>query len=173
VGTQPFTLFAKVITKRADEMAKSAGEIVAVAARAIGEDVATETPVDTGVARSNWIMSIDAPTGEVIPAYVPYPRTHQQHRIGEYKHQAATGQEYGFGRKEERANLAAVLAQHEAAVASFDPERNNAIYLCNNVDYIRRLNNEGYSPQTEAFFVQRAVQKGITKIRSMKLLKAA
>lgn len=49
------------------------------AALAGGAYLGEETPVDTGEARSNWIMSIDAPDILVIPPYVPYPSYRVNH----------------------------------------------------------------------------------------------
>ncbi len=53
--------------------------VVQKAALAAGTYLGQETPVDTGVARSNWVMTLDAPFGGVIPAYVPYPSYRQNH----------------------------------------------------------------------------------------------
>ncbi len=46
-------------------------------ALAAGDYVARETPVDTGRARSNWVMTLQEPFTGIIPAYVPYPSYRQ------------------------------------------------------------------------------------------------
>lgn len=44
-----------------------------------GDAFARETPVDTGVARSNWVMTRDETFTGVIPAYFPYPSYRVSH----------------------------------------------------------------------------------------------
>ena len=77
---------------------------------------ASGTPVDKGVARSNWRISIGARTFSVIPAYSP-------------------GNKLGIG---ERANLNAVLAAGRAKLLGL--KLGQSVILTNNVDYIDDLN---------------------------------
>jgi|ERR1051326_2164609 hypothetical protein len=167
---QPFQLIGKVMQKRAANFAVASAQVARTAGSVIGREVATDTPVDTGAARSNWIMTIDEIATYTIPPYVPYIKTHSE----DYARRAsdrAVGVKHvlGTGDKEERANLAAVLAQHFAALQRFDPVQNKTIYIANNLPYMERL-NAGYSPQTEAGFVERAVELGVVAIRRMKLM---
>lgn len=53
-----------------------------IARRAVlagGTYVASETPVDTGAARSNWVATVDEAFVGVIPPYVPYPTYRTNH----------------------------------------------------------------------------------------------
>lgn len=166
---QPFQLIGKVMKKRADDFVVASGRLTTSIAGVIGREVVLDTPVDTGTARSNWIMSVDQIATYIIPAYAPLPKTHSdvyERRAGE----RAGGHVHalGTGDKEESGNAAAAMAQHFAAIQSYDPVRNKTIYLANNVPYIGRL-NAGYSPQTAPLFVERAVEKGVTNARRMNL----
>ncbi len=170
MAAQPIQLIGTVMNKRAADFMKAAGMIARTAGSVIGEAVVADTPVDTGQARSNWIMTIDQIAAYIIPAYVPYIKTHSQH-YEDRKRDRALGIKHalGTGDKEETANLTAALAQHFAALQRFDPEVNDTIYITNNLPYIWKL-NAGYSLQTEAGFVERAIEVGIEAIRKMKLV---
>ncbi len=162
-----FQKLNEVMVKRGTDFKKNAAELTRRIATVIGETVAKETPVDTGTARSNWIMTRGAPASYSIPAYVPYRKTHQV----QYAVHKATGPHPGggLGDKEEVANLEAVKAQHTAALAAYNPDTDKTVYLANNVIYIGRL-NDGYSPQTAAGFVERAVKRGIEAAWTMRLM---
>lgn len=60
-------------------MFKAVDEVVQKAALTGGEYLARETPVDTGVARSNWVLTLGMPFDIVIPAYFPYPSYRNNH----------------------------------------------------------------------------------------------
>lgn len=169
---QPFVLIGKVMQKRAANVQVAVGKIARTAAAVIGEAVTRATPVDTGAARSNWIMTIDEIATYIIPAYAPYPKTHQD-VYSYHKGERESGRKHivELGRKDESANLGAVLSQHFTALQRFDPEVNDTIYIANNLPYIGLL-DAGYSPQTEAGFVARSVDEGIEAIRGMKLMEA-
>lgn len=68
-----------VMQKYEQQIATLATLAVQRAALAGGDYLARETPVDTGVARSNWVMTVDAPFTGVIPAYAPYPSYRPNH----------------------------------------------------------------------------------------------
>lgn len=88
------------------------------------------TPVDTGWARANWIVSVGRP--EVLP-------------VGSRKEVSIA---------EQQASLAALLGYKRTA---------GAVFIVNNVPYIRKL-NEGWSKQAPAAFIQAAVAEGSKKI---------
>lgn len=170
MAAQPIQLIGTVMNKRANDVMKSVGLIARKAASAIGESVVTETPVDTGTARSNWIMTIDQIANYTIPAYVPYIKTDSWTYGARAKDRSAGVKHVlGTGDKEETANLVAALAQHFVALQRFDPEVNDTIYITNSLPYIEKL-NLGYSLQTDAGFVERAVDVGVEAIRTMKLV---
>jgi hypothetical protein len=170
MATQPFRLIGTVINKRAADIPRAVGSVARKCAAVIGENVAKDTPVDSGVARSNWLMGIDQILTYTIPAYAPYIKTSSEiyaQRAAERI--AGHGHVMGTGDKEETANLVAVLSQHFTALQHFDPAVNNTIYLSNSLPYMEKL-NMGSSPQTAAGFINRAVDTGIAAIRGMKLM---
>lgn len=119
------------------------------AARQGGGYLARDTAVDTGQARSNWVMTLDAPFEGVIPPYAPLPK------LG---NSALTA-----GRKDETANLSAVQAQHAAASLAFNVEKNSEIYIRNNVDHIALIEG-GHSPQTLPGLLERGLNAAMRAI---------
>lgn len=131
-------------------------------ASAVHEGVVLGTPVDTGKARSNWLVTVGQESFDVIEPFAP-------------------GEKLGIA---ERANAQAALALGKNALSTFSlftaaslpgaptdlqqfvgiSGTNKVIYIQNNVDYIGLLNG-GSSKQAPALFVQAAVQAGIEKAR--------
>lgn len=68
-----------VLTKYRDQIYTKVTEIAQKAALAGGDYLARETAVDTGYARSNWVMTINEPFAGVVPAYAPYPTYRPDH----------------------------------------------------------------------------------------------
>jgi len=138
---------------RADDVSFGVTRIVKVAARAIHRSVVTETPVDTGTARSNWIVSKNAPIKSVIPAHVPYPKRSGKNRS-------------------EKANKQATIALGRGPINSYVDGKDRRILIQNNVPYIGRLDG-GSSPQNPppANFARKSVQVGIAAIRNIKVIK--
>jgi hypothetical protein len=161
MGVHLFEDLPKLMEQYSDQIVELTTMVVQKAALAGGDYLARETPVDTGVARSNWIMSVDAPVNSAIPAYVPYPTYRLSHRAGEAD---------GFSRKSETANLDSVRVQHSSAASKFQADRNNAIYITNNAPHIDLL-NEGRSPQADAGFFDGSVDVAIKSIRGTWQLK--
>lgn len=90
------------------------------------------TPVDTGWARANWLVSVGQPINE--PA-----GTREEAKAG-------TGD-------------LAQSAAGEGAVAFYKLSMGK-VFISNNVHYIEKL-NAGSSPQAQAGFVERGIQKTI------------
>lgn len=108
------------------------------------QNVVFATPVDTGRARSNWLVSVNSPVNETIQPY-------------------KAGSALGVG---EVANASAATDQALAALAG---RRNDQdIYIQNNLVYISRL-NEGHSQQAPANFVQMAVKNAVNTALKIKL----
>lgn len=124
------------------QVADTVNRVAREAARQGGGYLASDTAVDTGEARSNWVMTLDSPFEATIPPYSPFPK------LG---NSAATA-----GRKQETANLSAVQAQHAAASLAFDAERQSEIYIRNNVPHIGDIEG-GHSPQTAAGLLTRGL----------------
>lgn len=79
MGTHLFEQLPPLMQQYAVQIGKMVSLAAQKAALAGGTDLAAETPVDTGVARSNWVLTLEAPFGGVIPAYVPYPSYRDNH----------------------------------------------------------------------------------------------
>jgi len=114
------------------------------AALAIDQAVVLATPVDTGVARSNWQASLNGPVARDIPAYSP-----------------------GEGGSSGGANAQAAIQQAQDTIADFDGE--GEIYISNPLPYIGSL-NDGSSSQAPSQFVESAVQAGFTAARLSRVL---
>ncbi len=123
--------FSKNMRSRASQIRNAPPRIIRRAAFAALKVVASGTPVDKGVARSNWRLSIGARTFAVIPAYSP-------------------GKNLGIG---ERGNLNAVLSAGRAKLLEL--KLGQAVILTNNVDYIDDL-NAGSSGQSSGGFIETA-----------------
>ncbi len=97
-------------------------------ARGVGTFVLTtaaeETPVNTGRARSNWVVSLRAPSRETRGPFAP-------------------GMRLGI---RETANLQAVVQAGQTVINSFQARENSSLWITNNVSYIVEL-NRGSSPQ--------------------------
>ena len=125
---------AASLEKKAAAIEKAASQNAVDKALVIVGDLAFKTPVDTSKALSNWIVTIGSPaTYEISPHYP-----------GKY---ASTY----------RASAAETIAAAKRVLAGKKPGQ--AIYITNNLPYIRRL-NDGYSKQQPSGFVERAVLLG-------------
>lgn len=103
------------------------------------------TPVDTGRARSNWQVNLNAPATSQRDAFAP-------------------GKNLGIG---EGANARAALQQAQQAIADAQP--GSAIYITNNLSYIGKL-NQGHSAQAPSGFVEAALFSGVAQVRGARIL---
>ena len=130
--------FSKNMFRRGRQVENAAPGITRAAATAALVAVVPTTPVDKGVARSNWRIGLGSPPTAVIPAYAP-------------------GKKLGIG---ETANAAAAIAAGRArlnlALGSVGGGLKKAIYLVNNVPYIDDL-NRGTSSQASKGFIETAI----------------
>jgi hypothetical protein len=111
-------------------------------------ELARNTPVDVGTARSNWRIAIGRPHTGRIKAYVPYVSRHRR--------------PYGpGGSKSERANLNRVLEQGKARLAKYTK---GSIYITNNVPYIGPL-DRGHSKQAKPGWVTRAIYAAVNRTK--------
>ncbi len=137
---QSLAAFSKSIVLTASQIQPNADALTRKCALAVDQTVVLATPVDTGRARSNWIVTTDTPASNEIPAYVP-----------------------GKGQSTGAANAQAAINQGQTEIAKFKGEVNGAICITNNLDYIEGL-NDGHSAQAPANFVEQAVSAGIRAI---------
>lgn len=137
--------FARRMRLRGIQVEEGANEVKRLVALAVDRELVLSTPVDTGRARSNWIVSTGTPSAAEIAAYAP----------GESGSTAAS-------------NSAAAMGQAQAAIAGVEPGQDIAI--SNNLPYIGRL-NDGYSAQAPAGFVEQAILNGVQVAARHKVLK--
>lgn len=141
-----FAEFGRRMKRRGKNLSGNVGRIMRAAALAVDREVVLATPVDTGRARSNWIVSIGSPRGGVINAYSPHA-----------KYSGGGGQGTSEG-----ANAAAAMNQGAAAIAT--QKNNKVIYIQNNLHYIADLNN-GSSAQAPRNFMAIAAKVGLNTVR--------
>lgn len=137
--------FAHRIRRRARQVETGVNETKRKVALIVDRELVFETPVDTGRARSNWVVSLTAPVFDVREPYAPGDR------LG----------------KNERANAQAAIEQGSIIIATVRP--GDDIYISNNVHYIGLL-NDGFSAQAPSGFVQSAVIRGASAVRGAKVL---
>jgi len=136
--------FSRRIRIRAENVPAQVNKIVRGAVLAIDQAVVLATPVDTGRARSNWLVTLGIGASNIVPPYSP-------------------GSRLGVG---ESANAAGALAQARAAVAGRRPEQ--SVFITNNVDYISKLNS-GSSPQAPPLFVQAGISAGVAAVAGARI----
>ncbi len=124
--------------QQAQVIPTNTARVVAGVAGAALHEVVRSTPVDTGLARSNWIVSLNAPSLAKVAPHNPYPKF--------------SGPKVG-----ETANADAAIQIGVGVISGF---RSGAIFIQNNLDYIAEL-NDGSSNQAPALFVQKAVKVGV------------
>jgi len=139
--------FVRRMEVRADNVPREVSKVMKKAALAVDQTVVMATPVDTGRARSNWIVSLGSPSGETRDPYAPLPQGQDPSKLGE------SGNAQG-------------AISHAKEVVAFHKE--GPICVTNNLPYIERL-NEGYSSQAGAMFVEEAVQAGVQAVASERI----
>lgn len=120
--------------------------LVQKAALAADQAVVSSTPVDTGRARSNWIVEMNGREDDTIEPYVE-------------------GQHGSTG----AANTAAALAQGEGVIRGYVSGRDQSIHITNNLPYIGEL-NDGSSAQAPANFVEEAVLEAVQAVNSSRII---
>lgn len=113
-------------------------------ALAIDQAVVTATPVDTGRARSNWLVSVGAQIEDTIAPYAP-----------------------GTKGSTAAQNVSQALEQAKGAVSGY--RGGSAIYISNNLPYIQRL-NDGWSAQAPVNYVEAAVDAAVAAIGTVRIL---
>ena len=136
--------FARRMKKRANNVPREVNKVKRQVALAVDQAVVLGTPVDTGTARSNWIVTLGAATDQTQGAFSPL----------------------SGGDMSERGNAEAAIAQGKAVIAQAKPEQD--IHITNNLDYIVDL-NEGSSAQAPAAFVEEAVDAGVKVVKQTRI----
>lgn len=139
--------FTRRLALRADKFEKNATQMIRDAALAAVEILIYGTRVDTGKARSNWVVTKDAVFVGAIDPYFPYPK-------------GSKGGGEGIG---ERPNAAAALAEAVSVIDSFTIGQDPDLFITNNVRYLR------YIPETSALTGE-AADAARRVLRTAKLL---
>lgn len=113
-------------------------------ALAIDQTIVLATPVDTGRARANWVVSVEVAFSGVREPYAPGSK-------------GSSGAD----------NAQAAIDQGKAAVGAHQPGQ--TIFISNNLPYIIRL-NQGWSAQAPAGFIEAAVDAGLRAAQEGRLL---
>jgi hypothetical protein len=137
--------FRRKLNVRANQIASNAQRAMQKVAIAVDQAIVMGTPVDTGRARSNWIVSLGVPHMTQREPYAP-------------------GKRLGRGEGE---NAAAAMSQARTAIAAFSTE--GSIFITNNVHYIGDL-NRGTSPQAGPYYVQSAIFEAVAMLKQVRLL---
>lgn len=124
-----------------------------VAASTINNDLLQITPVDTGLAVSNWIVTLDTPSTETRSAFIPAKEGYSKQTKGvkNWTHR-------GDPESTRQANIAPASELARATIESAAPGQ--PICIANNLDYIQLLDTPpGHSSQAVKF-VDRAIILG-------------
>ncbi len=144
--------FSIRMSKRGKQVTDNTNRNIKRLALAIDQTIVLATPVDTGRARSNWILAVGSATRSQIEPYSAYSR----------------GSKGGGAERGETANAKSAMDQAKVAVSSRQPEQ--TIFISNNLDYIGILNSpQTPSKQADPFFVQGAIQAAVNEFRRMKV----
>lgn len=138
--------FSERIEIIANRFEKNTNKLVRQVALLADQTIVLATPVDTGRARSNWIVSVGCTSVNTISPY-------------------SEGKALGLA---ETVNAQGAIAQGVSAVSSRKPGQN--IFISNNLSYIGDLNN-GTSLQAPKNFVKIAVHAAVAVINKTKLVK--
>lgn len=141
---KPFRDLPKIMARIARRSDRALKRTMHQTALEVDRVAVRETPVDTGLARSNWIATIGAPATGTIPAYAP-------------------GKDRGKG---ERANAGPARAQAAQVIKGWQTNNPNPITLANNVAYITLL-DKGGPKNLPNNMTALAVQAGTKKVLSV------
>lgn len=125
---------AESLERKVEQLSEASSEHAKHVALTVVGDLAYHTPVDKSQALSNWIVTLDAPSGAKIGPHVP-----------------------GSKGSTQKASAQATIAAAKAVLANKKPGQK--IYITNNQPYIRKLNDGTHSQQPGAF-LERAVLIG-------------
>ena len=143
--------FGRRMKQHAAKVPNNVNKVVRQLSLVVDRELVLATPVDTGRARSNWVVSLDQPITSQREPYQPHPH----------------GSKGGGAGTAEGANAQAAMEQGAGVIARRRPGQ--GLHITNNVPYLKRL-DEGHSKQAPANFVRRAILNGIAVLRRMKVI---
>lgn len=150
MGTRPFSRLPEYFGSLEHRIDRALKRTMHEAALEADRVAVRETPVRTGLARSNWIATLGSPSAGVIPPYKPGPASPKRANSG----------------KGERANAGGARKQAEQVIRTWTPSDPRPIYITNNVDYIEQINFGGPTNSANNMLAK-AVQAATTKIGSV------
>ena len=136
--------FANKMTLRAKNLPANVNKVKQDASTSVLASLAIDTPVDTGAAVSNWIVSLDASPGARIAPHAP-------------GHKGSTRVENG------RATITLGAQVIKQSIPG------QVIHIANAVHYILDLNN-GSSRQAPAGFVETSILRGKQVVKKAKVI---
>lgn len=139
-----FGPFSRRMDFRAEELRRNMNVLIRKIGLAADQAVVFSTPVDKGVARSNWRVSLNRPVTDTVAAYAP-------------------GENLGIS---ETANAQAAINQGQTVISQRRDMQ--PIYISNNLPYIGAL-NAGSSRQAAAGFVEAAVTEAAVAVAQANL----
>ncbi len=125
----------------------------------VHNELLLRTPVDTGQAVSNWIVSVNAPVADDYFAYAPSPRGAMLNGVWTHTVDPSVTRE---------ANAPFAQEQRDLTLATTEPEE--IVYITNSLPYIQRLEN-GSSSQAPVGFVDASILVGTTTFESASAIK--
>lgn len=145
-GLDEFERRIRLYANKAGEFGDTA---VKAASRNVLLELAAATPVDTGLAVSNWQVALgDTPTGE-LPAYAP-------------------GQKGSTADTNRLAMLEAGIAVIDSYQSGLGKNSGAGVHIANNAKHIGAL-NDGHSKQAPANFVEMAVAAGRRAVQNLRV----
>lgn len=115
-----------------------ASDLVKRTALHVHHELVMNTPVDTGQARSNWLVTLNHVASGTIPSLVPGTLGSTRGRVAQ-----------------------ASIMQGLIALDSY--HQGDTVFITSNLDYIQQL-NRGSSPQAAPRYVNRAVETAVARI---------
>lgn len=141
MAEQTLGQFSRRITQIGANIPRNADKLVRKVALAADQVVVMETPVDTGRAKSNWIVTLGHAATDPIAPYAE-----------------------GEGGDTAAANETAAQAQALGVIGRYNGDMRVAIFITNNLPYIDKL-NKGSSKQAPAQYVEKALVTALSIIR--------
>ena len=147
--------FADSMLRRARQVDDGRARLLREVGLRIDQTVVLGTPVDTGRARSNWIVEFNASPRSTRDAFFPTIALNSS---------ALTLLNQRFS---ERQNAQAAIAEAAGKLASVRP--GDTIFIVNNLPYIGPL-ADGLSPQAPPGYVRTAIAEAIASLSNVRLL---
>jgi len=139
--------FGKRMKNKAEQVKSHENKAMRILGMETIRRLAIETPVDTGRARSNWLVGLGIPpTQEIEP--------------------------YAAGTKGSTGAINSQMATDKGLmiISQYTRDKHEALYLRNNVNYINDL-NAGTSRQAPSGYVNDAVKKAQESVKALRVLK--